>query len=150
MSPPAYNQVDPEEERKLFHEGIELFNDGEFFEAHEAWEDVWANCTGDKARFYQGLIQAAVTLEHINRDNPRGVQKVWRSMLTKFDGLPDVMMGVNIRELVDALEEVVRPILAMETRPGQQPYEVSLPWDRAKAPRIELLYDPFETGEAWR
>ena len=24
-----------------YHEGIELFNDVEFFEAHDAWEELW-------------------------------------------------------------------------------------------------------------
>jgi len=146
--PPAYNTFDRDEERSLYLEGLRLFNDGEFYEAHEVWEDVWHNAAGDRARFYQGLIQAAVTLEHIVRDNPRGVQRVWRSMLGKFEGLPEVTMGVNVPRLIEGLRPLVDPILAMPTRPGQQPREVDLPWDAELVPRIDLLYDPFETGEA--
>lgn len=105
---------------------------------------------GRKARFYQGLIQTAVTLEHINRDNPRGVQKVWTSTLRKFDGFPEVVMGINIQSLLAGLHPVIDPILGMATRQGQQPGEVSLPWNREAVPKISLLYDPFETGEAER
>jgi predicted metal-dependent hydrolase len=42
--------------------GVVLFNRGDFFEAHEAWEDVWVDCAGEERVFYQGLIQAAVGL----------------------------------------------------------------------------------------
>lgn len=145
---PAYAPYDPDEEKRFFHEGIELFNTGEFFEAHEAWEEIWKNTAGRKAKFYQGLIQAAVVLEHMNRANPRGVQRVWSTMLTKFEGLPDVFMGVNIPAFLTALRPVVAHVLEMETVPGQQPYDVELKWNRNAVPKVELLYDPFETGEA--
>lgn len=146
--PPAYNTIDPDKERKLFLEGIEVFNEKDFFEAHEVWEEVWTQCVGERARFYQGLIQIAVTLEHINRDNPRGVKKVWRTALGKFDGLPDVYMGVNIPKLIESVRPFVEPILAMETKPGQQPHEVILKWDPTEVPELTLEYDPWETGEA--
>ncbi len=145
---PAYAPYDPAEEKRFFHEGIDLFNHGEFFDAHEAWEEIWKNTAGRKARFYQGLIQAAVTLEHMNRANPRGVQRVWSTMMTKFEGLPDVFMGVNIPQFLGALRPVVAHVLEMETVQGQQPYDVELKWNRNAVPKVELLYDPFETGEA--
>lgn len=145
---PAYDPYDPAEEKRFFYEGVDLFNEGEFFEAHEAWEEIWKNTAGRKAKFYQGLIQAAVVLEHMNRSNPRGVQRVWASMLTKFDGLPEVFMGLNIPSFLAALRPVVAHVLEMETTPGQQPYDVELKWNREKVPPVELLYDPFESGEA--
>ena len=42
--------------------GILFFNSHDFFEAHEVWEDLWADSHDDERRFYQGLIQAAVAL----------------------------------------------------------------------------------------
>jgi Domain of unknown function (DUF309) len=42
-----------------FGEGINLFNNGKFFECHEAWEEVWKRSAGDEKLFYQGIIQAA-------------------------------------------------------------------------------------------
>src|SRR2546430_14042890 len=69
----------PEEERKLYFEGIQLFNEHEFFEAHEVWEDIWHMAYGTKYEFYQGLIQCAVALEHYARSNPRGVVSLYDS-----------------------------------------------------------------------
>lgn len=148
QKPAAYNSYDPEEERALYHKGIQLFNEHDFFEAHETWEEVWNMASGEKARFYQGIIQIAVTLEHMCRNNPRGVKKVWRTMVSKFADLPDVYMGINITELLVELHPVIEPILNMPTAKGQLPGDVVLQWEPDKIPVLKLQYDPFETGEA--
>ena len=133
------------EEATLFHEGVELFNDGEWFEAHETWEDIWHLATGPKKLFYQGLIQCAVTIEHVRRGNPRGVRTVWKNAQPKFDGLPQVYMGVNIPRLLGDMEKMIRPVLDL----SEDWFDPSLPrgrnlpvrWDNA--PRVELEFDPF-------
>jgi len=49
-----------------------FFNDGRYFEAHEAWEDLWRVTPSPLRTFYQGLIQAAVGLYHLERGNRVG------------------------------------------------------------------------------
>ena len=44
--------------------GADLFNRQQFFEAHEVWEDAWRESAGEERRYFQGLIQCAVALEH--------------------------------------------------------------------------------------
>ena len=133
------------EEARIFHEGIELFNSGEWFDAHEVWEDIWHTASGPKKLFYQGLIQLAVTIEHMRRGNPRGVVAVFASAQTKFVDLPDVYMGVNVRALVGAIAGMVRPIAALPPdtfEPGKS-RGLSLPVNLNEAPTIELACDPF-------
>ena len=43
---------------ELYHSGIELFNNLEFFDAHDEWEELWQVYSGPDRRFFQGLIQA--------------------------------------------------------------------------------------------
>ncbi len=110
------------------------------------WEDIWHMAAGDKKRFYQGLIQYAVTIEHIRRGNPRGVRCVYETMQEKFKGLTDVYMGFDIPKQIAALAHIVEPVLAMgpkafdpATGRGQE-----MPVDLAvDAPKIELRHDPF-------
>ncbi len=45
-----------------FERGRTLFNAGRFFEAHEAWEELWREERGDARRRLQGLIQIAAAL----------------------------------------------------------------------------------------
>ncbi|MFY9553222.1 MAG: DUF309 domain-containing protein, partial [Blastocatellia bacterium] len=55
-------------------EGIDDFNSGRYFDAHEVWEEVWLRSSGDTKLFYQMLIQAAVGLHHYERGNSRGAR----------------------------------------------------------------------------
>jgi predicted metal-dependent hydrolase len=59
--------------------GIELFNRGEYFDAHEVWEDLWQDCLATDRRFYQALIQAAVAIYHFDRGNHTGAARLFRS-----------------------------------------------------------------------
>jgi hypothetical protein len=136
----------PELERKLYYDGITLFNEHEFFEAHEVWEDAWHMAYGLKHSFYQGMIQCAVALEHYRRSNPRGVLSLYKSYQTKFKGVPDVFMGLEVGRFLERMREVLGPVV--ERVPLPQNGEIEL--DVSKAPQISLLYDPFETGEAQR
>jgi len=131
-------------ERKLYYDGIELFNHHEFFEAHEFWEDIWRMAYGVKHDFYQGIIQCAVALEHYNRSNPRGVISLFESYQKKFIHVPPIFMGLDVKPFLSKMHEVLRPVV--EANPIPQRGEITL--DHSQAPRFELLYDPFETGEA--
>ena len=47
-----------------------------FFEAHDVWQRVWKNAEGEEKTFYQGLIQAAAALLHVQRGNSVGAISV--------------------------------------------------------------------------
>jgi predicted metal-dependent hydrolase len=61
-------------DQDLFEEGVNFFNAGKYYEAHEVWEDAWRLQEGPRRRFYQGLIQAAVGLYHLSRGNATGAR----------------------------------------------------------------------------
>ena len=136
----------PEEERKLYYDGITLFNEHEFFEAHEVWEDAWHMAYGTKFEFYQGMIQCAVALEHYNRSNPRGVVSLYDTYRKHFRHVPDIFMGLDVKSFLERMHEALRPVL--DANPLPQKGEIEL--DVTRAPKIELAYDPFETGEAMK
>jgi predicted metal-dependent hydrolase len=131
-------------ERAIYLEGIRLFNDHEFFEAHETWEDAWNMAYGLKHEFYQGLIQCAVALEHYRRSNPRGVSSLFKSYTTRLTRVPAVFMGLDLKTFLERMHAVLRPVLEADPFPGKGQIRL----DHAAVPRIELIYDPFETGEA--
>ena len=61
-------------------EGVELFNSGRYWDAHEAWEREWMpDRRGQDAGFYKGLIQVAAGCLHYTRRNRRGAINKWRS-----------------------------------------------------------------------
>ncbi|HWQ84409.1 MAG TPA: DUF309 domain-containing protein, partial [Anaerolineales bacterium] len=52
--------------------GLELFNAGEYFEAHEELEAAWNADPGPGRALYQGVLQVAVAYLQIERGNPDG------------------------------------------------------------------------------
>lgn len=47
--------------------GIALFDGGEYWEAHEAWEERWLEADGDESSALGALIQLAAALDHATR-----------------------------------------------------------------------------------
>ncbi len=68
-------------EAELFARGIELFNTRYFFEAHEAWEEIWLHTEPPEKTFLQGLIQVTAAFHHHSRENLRGTKSLLRAGL---------------------------------------------------------------------
>src|SRR3954471_9926966 len=98
--------------------GILLFNRGDFFEAHEAWEDLWAEAHGAERRFFQGLIQAAVGLCHFANGNLRGAAKLYHSSRAYMDGCTSPFLGLDTAAFWTAMERCFAGVLAGEGREG--------------------------------
>ena len=64
-----------DEKEKLFQEGMKQYKAMDYFEAHEAWEDLWSDYYLEDRKFVQGLIQLAVSFVHIGFTGiQRGIQ----------------------------------------------------------------------------
>ena len=91
-------------DQAAYQHGLELFNAGEFFDAHEVLEDLWRPAHGVERRFLQGLIQIAVALHHFTTGNRVGAQSLLARGAAKLDGLPDAYLGVSVGALRPQLE----------------------------------------------
>jgi hypothetical protein len=88
-----------------FQRGLTLFNDGEYFDAHEVWEDVWRAAPGEEKKFLQGLIQIAVALHHHSRGNAVGARSLLARAQRNLADYPATYAGINLvamrREIAD-------------------------------------------------
>jgi len=91
--------------------GILFFNERDFFEAHEVWEDLWAESHGHERRFYQGLIQAAVGLYHFSGGNLGGALKLYRSSRDYMEACGSPFLGLDSAGFWRQMEECFRPLL---------------------------------------
>jgi hypothetical protein len=71
----------------LFLDGLTHYLDGQFFEAHEVWEDLWRQTDPSSLDyvFYQGCIQLAVARYHASRGNVTGEKNLMRKAQFKFN-----------------------------------------------------------------
>ena len=95
----------------LLEEGVLLFNDAKFYEAHEVWEDLWRATAEPRLKTcYQGLIQAAVGLHHLGRGNPIGgrsqIGKAIRNLEAGAAAVVDIDIPGLIRQLGDGAPAV--------------------------------------------
>ena len=86
-------------------EGIELFNRGLYWEAHEAWEGDWMpDRKGPDSGFFKGLIQVAAGCLHYSRRNRRGAVNKWRSGADYLRPYLPAHRGVKLAPLVEAVD----------------------------------------------
>src|SRR5947208_13764732 len=89
------------ERQAILTRARDLFNSGEYWLAHEALETVWRSIIrdgdDDVARVWQGLIQAAAALLHLERGNRHGVAAVGGAGLENLAGplRSDVGLGLG-------------------------------------------------------
>ncbi|HKN12023.1 MAG TPA: DUF309 domain-containing protein [Candidatus Binatus sp.] len=91
----------------FYEQGIDLFNEGRFFECHEAWEEIWKRSDGEVKLFYQGLIQAAVAILHAQRGNLEGARSLYEKASAKLDPIPSEHMGLAVGDLRSELTRFI-------------------------------------------
>lgn len=93
------------QDREHFARGIVLFNEGDFWASHEAWEEVWKRHPEKGRIFFQGLIQAAAGFHQLRRGIYHGAVKHLTNALWKLEPFEPVCLGLDIAALVAALRQ---------------------------------------------
>jgi len=104
--PPSADDYDPR-----YLSGIVLFNRGEYFDAHEIWEELWKDCPSADRRFYQSLIQAAVALYHGGNGNKPGAARLSDSGKKYMDPYRPRCRGLDVDDLWRQVTDALAPLL---------------------------------------
>lgn len=94
-------------------EGISLFNNREFFEAHEALELAWKEDSSPGRELYRAMLQVAVAYYHIQRGNFQGALKMFMRLRQWIDPLPDECRGVDVASLRKATHAAFQEMLSL-------------------------------------
>lgn len=90
-----------EEYPEQYLEAIRLFNEEDFFECHDLLEEIWAETQGGEKKFYQGLIQAAISLFHFGNENFGGARKLYESSRKYLEPYLPTYMGLDLQRFMD-------------------------------------------------
>ncbi|MFL5313370.1 MAG: DUF309 domain-containing protein [Myxococcales bacterium] len=81
--------------------GAALFDEGRFWDAHEAWEEAWLEEDGEVRVLLQGLIQVAAGYHKATVQlQPNGCVKLLRSGLDKLEPLHPALLGVPLARFI--------------------------------------------------
>src|SRR5436190_12180572 len=89
-----------------FRDGIRLFNEEYFFEAHEHLEGLWHLEHGEGRAFLQGLIQVCAALHHFQNGNLIGALDLLKRGPDKMRKYPSNYMGIDSRQLLEDADAV--------------------------------------------
>src|SRR3989454_6039495 len=95
--------VEPEPPAGLdpVQEGIRLFNEEYFFEAHEVLEDLWKREHGKPKLFLQGLIQICAAYHHFQNGNLIGAETLLERGARKMRSYPPDYLAMEPTKLLD-------------------------------------------------
>ena len=88
-----------EKKEQLFFDGLQAYEEKDFFEAHELWEELWSEYYLDDKTFIQGLIQLAVSFVHLGNGNLNGAKSLMKKSGDKFSSYSGLHRGINIDKL---------------------------------------------------
>lgn len=117
MTPPRKRKIEEmsvirepvldESQEEAFQKGVELFNAGKYWEAHEAWEDAWmvmGDSPGDDGEIIlRGLIQFTAGLHGLTTEKPVLGENNFRKSARKLELYQGSFLGIDIPEIVDHL-----------------------------------------------
>ena len=121
--------------------GFELFNKGDFFEAHEVWEELWHETYDDSKDFVQGLIQVTSAFHHFSNKNLRGARILHDSGVELLSKYPANYRGIDLAALLDRFKASFREIAQakMDDLPGRgRPEGIQIPFGPERTFRVEV------------
>ena len=129
--PSAYIPADVWRESESYLFGVDLYNHGYLWEAHEAWEGLWHPAKVDAvlADFLQGLIQCSAAALKVSMEQPRGLASLAKLGTERLERVArqarPQFMGLDI------------PAFVAEFRA----FAASEPASADERPRIELEFE---------
>ena len=93
--------------------GMQLFNAGKFWLAHEKLEEAWKEEKGAVRELYRAVLQTAVVYLHVTRDNYNGAVKVYGRVQKWIQPWPNVCRGIEIGQLRQDLELVITEVMRL-------------------------------------
>ncbi len=101
LSEPALSTEDWRE----YEEGWRLFNERQFWHAHEAWENVWRRRPEESRIFFQGIIQLAAAYHLlVVKKRYGGMMRNFEKAEEKLRLFPSFFLGVKVSDLLQAID----------------------------------------------
>ncbi len=103
---------------ELFKKGVEFFNKGYYFEAHDVFEEIWMDARGKSRPFYQGLVQLATGFYHFRMANLKGAQSQLKKGCGKLEAFAPQYQMVSVSKLLRSVSACLEQIEAARTGDG--------------------------------
>ena len=116
-----------EEDIKSFEDSLfdalNLFNKQKWYEAHDAFEDIWNTLDGDERQIIQGILQVSVSQFHLSKGNLNGATILLGEGLGRIKNRTNIDFGIDLESFCICLEELLRKLqYREELNENDKPY----------------------------
>ena len=94
---------------------LSLFNKEKWYEAHDAFEDIWNNVDGDERQVIQGILQVSVSQFHLKKGNLNGATILLGEGLGRIKTRTNINLGIDLESFCECLEKLLRKLQYKET-----------------------------------
>ena len=116
-----------EESSKSFKDSLyialNLFNNHKWYEAHDAFEEIWNSVDGDERQVIQGILQVSVSQFHLSKGNLNGATILLGEGLGRIKSRTKINLGIDLDSFCRCLEDLLRKLQYKETlNEGDRPF----------------------------
>ena len=116
-----------EEDNKSFEDilldALNLFNNQKWYEAHDAFEDIWNILEGDERQIIQGILQVSVSQFHLSKGNLNGATILMGEGLGRIKNRTNIDLGIDLESFCKCLEKLLRKLqYREELKEDDKPY----------------------------
>ncbi|MGK7939029.1 MAG: DUF309 domain-containing protein [Crocosphaera sp.] len=98
----------------VFLQGIEQFNQRDFYACHDTLEAIWIESVETDKRFYQGILQVAVGCYHLTNYNWRGAVILLGEGVRRLKDYQPDYETINVVQLLEESQALLRYLQATD------------------------------------
>ncbi len=98
----------------VFLQGIEQFNQRDFYACHDTLEAIWIDSAEVDKRFYQGILQVAVGCYHLTNHNWRGAVILLGEGVRRLKDYQPEYETINVVQLLEESQVLLKYLQATE------------------------------------
>ena len=83
---------------------LNLFNNQKWYEAHDAFEEIWNTVDGDERQVIQGILQVSVSQFHLSKGNLNGATILLGEGLGRIKTRTKINLGIDLESFCRCLE----------------------------------------------
>jgi len=94
---------------------LDLFNRHEWYEAHDAFEEIWNTVDGEERQVIQGILQVSVSQFHLSKGHLNGATILLGEGLGRIKTRTKINLGIDLESFCKCLEDLLRKLQYKET-----------------------------------
>jgi uncharacterized protein len=99
-----------EEMPPAFWQGVTQFNQGQFYDCHDTLEALWMEAPQSEKGFYQGILQIAVSLYHLDNQNWRGAVILLGEGINRLSRYQPQYGQIDVEEVIAQSAELLNAL----------------------------------------